>query len=1175
MIGSKLGHFEIESMLAEGGMGIIYRATHSVIGKKAAIKVLTERYSQDRNMIKRLHREARAVNQIGHPNIIDIFDFGQTPDGREYFVMEYVPGPTLAQVLRDKQRLGWSYIHPLLSQTLDALSAIHDLGFIHRDIKPDNILVIEQEGGRLWTKLLDFGIARSMDMGPDGERLTSAGSVMGTPEYVSPEQIRGRDVDGRADIYAVGVMLFEMIMGEIPYKAGHSEQIISLLMAHLKEPIPPMDGIPVELEIPAFVPAAVTKALAKEPGDRFADAREFAAALEIDLGPGSTGSGVYAPLSEEQVAAMEKSLRMPRVTASANTDNATTLEYNGPKPEPAVTGLGHAPETEVLQVAAPASSSTRKLIPPLVVLVLAIAAIGAFFLLKSDSKSTDAARKDEQSAETSKKKKKKRRKKKAAAELNLPDTYSRVRQVLKQGLRNPRADIRRICVKGIGELRLKDDLVLLTATLKDDPDRSVQSATALAIAYLGDAGGVDALREVYKRSNRSLQVWLDDALMRLNQPDGRKRLRAALKAKDKAIRFQASLALGEAGDQAAAAVLKSSARDAATLNRQTLIAILGTLARLGHKESFASLEKALASSDRIMKLGAAEALARLGNEAVAPALKTMLKGKDTPSRLVAAKILASLGDYTGLDVLVKATHSKDEVNRQLAAEGLGSVNDKAALHPLAAALDDKAWLVKATAAKSLARILAAMPTALVRRSQDWLKTALANREWSVRHAAVGISSEMDPELAVSLLGWAMRDKDARIRTAAVASLSKLRSKKAIPLLTHALDDKSADVRRSAARALGELGHKKKVAAALHAAVRDKDPAVGVAAAGSLLAMGDTSYLKDLKRAARAKNPKLRKAAVIALGKWKSPKADEELTKALGDRSADVRFAAATQLASRGKKLPKVVATLRGALGKGGGKDREALAALAKLGLDPSKEIQRMAKAKAMDQRRDSMEAAALMPPTTALVVLRVGVKDPDAQVRLAAAGSLAKLAPTTPAAARLLRNLTRDSDAAVRVLAALGVAKVGKAQASPDMGKVKPVKAAPLPKRAPRPKPKTQPRGAPKQLFVEDTDKQGKYKYHVSQAAVATSRGMYKLALMHLRKAKRHSNESALAFEFGYQHLKLALNDLNTNKKRARKHLKKARGFFKKYLARAPGGKLAPRAKKGLADVKRLKKQVK
>ncbi len=1169
MIGSELGHFKIDAMIAEGGMGIIYKATHSVIGKQAAIKVLTKKYSRDKNMIKRLHREARAVNKIGHPNIIDIFDFGQTEDGREYFVMEYVPGMTLAQVLTKRKRLKWPYIHSVLSQTLDALSAIHDLGFIHRDIKPDNILVIEQEGGRLWTKLLDFGIARSMEMGPDGERLTSAGSMMGTPEYVSPEQIRGRDVDGRADLYAVGVMLFEMVMGEIPYKAGHSEQIISLLMAHLKEPIPPMEDIPVELEIPAFVPAAVTRALSKDPADRFAGAREFAAALEIEIGPGSSGSGVYAPLTEEQVEAMEKSLRMPRVTASTDAESAPTLEYSAP----AITGVGQAPP-DTDKIPSPVrTSSGRKLIPPLVVLVLSMAAIGIFFLLKDGDKPKPGEQKNP-AARVDEPKKTPKALPRVAVKVDLPATYSRVRQVLKKGLRNPRADIRRVCVKGIGELRLRDDLTLLATMLKDDPDRSVQSATALAIAYLGDAGGADAIREVYKSSNQSLKVWLDDALMRLNQADGRKRLRAALKSKDKAVRFQAALALGEAGDRAAMAVLRNSASEAATVNRQTLVAILGTLARLGHPDAYKSLEKALTSADRIMKLGAAEALARLGNEQVVPALQGMLKDKDMLARLVAAKVLATLGDYSGLEALASATRSKEEVNRRMGAEGLGSINDKAALPPLAAALDDKSGLVKATAAESLARILASMPSALVRRSQDWLKTALANREWSVRHAAVGITSEMDPELAVSLLGWAMRDKDARIRSAAVASLGKLRSDKAIPLLTHALDDKSADVRRTAASALGRLGVKK-VADVLHTAVRDTSPAVGVAAAGSLLAMGDTSYVKDLKRAAKARNPKLRKAAITALGKWKAAEADKLLVAALDDRSGDVRFAAATQLAQRGKKTPKVVEVLRAAVGKGGGREREALAALAKLGLDPSKEIQRLAKAKAAGQRKSSMEAAALMPAAKALAVLRVGAKDPVANVRLAAAGSLARLAPKHADAARLLRTMTRDPDGAVRVLAAIGLARVGKARARPDMGKVKPVKAAPLPTRKPKPKPKVSPKGAPRPLFVEDTDKQKLYKYHVSQAAVATSRGKYKLALRHLNKAKRNSNEPALAFEFGFQHLKLAIGLINTDKRKARKHLGKARGHFNQYLKRAPGGTLAPKAKKGLADVKRLKKQVK
>ena len=1164
MIGSQLGHFKIDGQIAEGGMGVIYRATHTVIGKKAAIKVLSERYSRDKNMIKRLHREARAVNRIGHPNIIDIFDFGQTADQREYFVMEYVPGLTLSQVLAQRKRIPWSYISSVLAQTLDALSAIHELDFIHRDIKPDNILVIEQEGGKLWTKLLDFGITRSMEMGPDGERLTSAGSVMGTPEYVSPEQIRGREVDGRADLYAVGVMLFEMVMGELPFKAGHSEQIISLLMAHLKEPIPPLENIPAELEIPSFVPAAVHKALAKDPEERFSDAREFAAALEIEIGPGSTGSGVYAPLTEEQAAAMEQSLRMPRVSET----NAATIDAA----VPALTGMGQSPSTEQIATA-PAAPSKLRLVAPLVVLLLAGVAIAIFFLVRP-GQPPDAATKQTGSAKSQQPgKKKSLSRRPIAARVDLPATYSNVRKVLKQGLRNPRADIRQICVKGIGEFRSRDDLALLSSTLKDDPDRSVQSATALAIALVGDAGAADTLRDVHKRSNQLLQVWLDDALLRLRLEDGRKRLRDALKAEDKAVRFQASLALGEAGDMAALPVLEATAREGATLNRQMLIALLGTMARLGHKESYKSLEKALASSDRVMKLGAAEALARLGNDKALPALQTMLKGADSASRLVSAKILASLGDYSGLTALTEAVGSRDESTRRLGCDGLGSVNDKAALRPLAAALEDSSWLVKATAAESLARILSQMPTALVRRSQDWVKTALTNREWAVRHAAVGISSEMDPELAVSLLGWALRDNDVRVRSAAIASLGRLRSSRALPLLTHALEDKSADVRRNAARALGKLGDKKS-SEALHTAVRDQSPTVGVAAAGSLLAMGDATYVKDLRRAARAKKPQLRAAAVAALGKWKAPEADKLLTRALQDRSREVRFAAAIQLATRGKKSPGVITVLRTAIGKGGQQARRALAALSSLGIDPTEEIRKLARAKGAEQRKHSMESAALLPTTSALAVLRSGAKDPSPAVRLAAAGGLARLAPRDRAAAHLLRGLQKDSSPAVQALAAIGLARLGKASARPNMGKVQPVKAAPLPKMKPRPKPRVQARVSSRRpLFVEDTNKQKLYKYHVSQAAVATSRGKYKLALKHLRKAKKHANEAALAFDFGYQHLKLAIDNIST-KRVARKHLKKARTYFRRYLNRAPAGKLAPRARKGLADVKRLRKQL-
>ncbi|MFH1129856.1 MAG: serine/threonine-protein kinase, partial [Pseudomonadota bacterium] len=278
LIGTLLGNFCIEEQIAKGGMGLIYRAVHSVIGRRAAIKVLTEKYSNDRTMIKRLHREARAVNRVGHPNIVDIFDFGRTTDDREYFVMEYLDGESLAHVLEKNATLNWDFCSQLLTQILGALAAAHELGIVHRDVKPENIMVVPQEDGTIIAKILDFGIAKSVGVGPDGEHLTQAGSVMGTPEYIAPEQIRGKKVDGRADLYAVGIILFELLTGRRPFEG---DTVIQTLLAHLKQE-PPIAEPPKNLGIPDHVPMVIQKALAKDPEGRYPDAISFAKALGLE-----------------------------------------------------------------------------------------------------------------------------------------------------------------------------------------------------------------------------------------------------------------------------------------------------------------------------------------------------------------------------------------------------------------------------------------------------------------------------------------------------------------------------------------------------------------------------------------------------------------------------------------------------------------------------------------------------------------------------------------------------------------------------------------------------------------------------------------------------------------------------------------------------------------------------
>jgi len=1183
LIGAQLGHFQIEELIAEGGMGLIYRARHNIIGKLAAIKVLSEKYSSDKNMIKRLHREARAVNRIAHPNIIDIFDFGQTPDGREYFVMEYVPGKNLAEILMDRGRLEWSWIAPVLTQTLDALAAIHELGFIHRDIKPENLLVIEREGGRNWVKLLDFGITRSTGLGPDAERLTSAGSVMGTPEYVAPEQVRGKEVDGRVDLYAVGVMLFEMVMGERPFE---HEEIISLLMSHLRDPIPPMDHIPPHLGVPEQVPDVVRRAMAKDPAERFPTALEFAMALDLELSTG-IDSGSHPPLSEE--AREEIRQRMEAVPASPIAATEPGAGVPPPPAAPVAIAATAAPQAQAApttvdlmperpRVARGGAGRLALYLIPIVMLVLSGGAIAAYLMKGRGGPDGDNQRPiavkppttDQTGADGG-------GEKGEPGAMDLPALYDRVRKVLRQGTNESVPPVRRISARGLGELRDREALPVLTSLLLSDPERPVQAASALAIAKLGPSEqAVEALRKARGRSDEVTAVWMDEALMQLDRPEGRAALVKSLGSRNKDVRFQAAMALGEAGDSAALKPLQAVAGEAATLGTQTVMALLGTLARLGHEASLASLRKAAVSQDQVAKLGAAEALARLGDEVAITTLGAIVKGGQGTNRLVAAKVLAGLGDYRGLGPMTEAVKAGDEMLRRMGAEALGSVSDMSALRPLQAALDDKSWLVRSTAAESLARILSQMPTARIKRSQDWLRTALANRDWSVRYTAAGISSEMDPELAVSLLGWALKDEDPRVRRQAVASLGRLRSRKAVALLTHALSDDDPKVRKGAASALGGAGDKA-AADALFAAVQDSSPGVGISAAGALARLGHDTYVEDLKKAARLKDPKLRRDAIEALGRWESPRAEPLLREGLKDRDAGVRLEAALQLAARDKKSPEAVDALEKSMDRPGDDGKRALAALSKLGISTTATVKKLAASRNTAARIKAMESTPQLPTADALALLRAGAKDRKPRVRLAAAGALAKLSAKQKGAAPLLRILAADQDDGVRTRANLALAKLGKAAGQLDMGKVKPVKAAPLPERA-APEQADAKKGAnPRKYrpaaFLEDTSQARQFKYHFTRAAVAASTGNYARALSHLKKAQRHSKQNTVVFEMAVVHLKMAIKKRGSAPDQARKHLLLAKRYFQHFLRKAPTSKQAPKAKTGLREVEQLLKR--
>ncbi|MCA9606882.1 MAG: serine/threonine protein kinase [Myxococcales bacterium] len=299
LIGVELdGRFRLLDELGEGAMGKVYRAQRLTEAGFAAIKVLNEDCSAQPDLRERFEREARALFGLSHPHILDVQDYGLTPDGRPYLVMELLEGQSLEDmvenaVLPPEQALA------LGRQVIEGLAFAHAQGVLHRDLKSENVFVTRRPDGTYHAKLLDFGLVKFMDdeRWGLGRKLTIAGSVMGSPAYMSPEQATGGQVDARADVYSAGVVLYELVTGRWPFEY---ESRSDMLRAHLIEPPPAIAGAREGLACRPELEAIVRKALAKDADDRFADAREMLTALDAIPPPAAwldVQAGQRAPLA--------------------------------------------------------------------------------------------------------------------------------------------------------------------------------------------------------------------------------------------------------------------------------------------------------------------------------------------------------------------------------------------------------------------------------------------------------------------------------------------------------------------------------------------------------------------------------------------------------------------------------------------------------------------------------------------------------------------------------------------------------------------------------------------------------------------------------------------------------------------------------------------------------------
>jgi serine/threonine protein kinase len=321
-----VGSYRILRKIGSGGMGAVYVAEHTLIGRQAAIKVLHHEMSHRKNLVTRFFNEARAATAVKHPGIVEIYDFGYHTDGSAYIVMEYLEGETLAARLHRTGTLPAARAAVLGRQVAGALGAAHAKRIVHRDLKPENIFIVRDpdivDGER--TKLLDFGIAKLVAGDRRGMSKTRTGEVMGTPTYMSPEQSKGAgNVDARTDLYALGCILFEMVCGRPPFVAEGGGEVIA---QHILVPVPAPSSIaPVTPELEQFL----LRALAKDPADRFQSAEEMSAALQVAVPAGSSPLASAA----SRAPAHGRSPASPQVTtlsgAHSTTRSAPTTRMRG------------------------------------------------------------------------------------------------------------------------------------------------------------------------------------------------------------------------------------------------------------------------------------------------------------------------------------------------------------------------------------------------------------------------------------------------------------------------------------------------------------------------------------------------------------------------------------------------------------------------------------------------------------------------------------------------------------------------------------------------------------------------------------------------------------------------------------------------------------------------------
>jgi serine/threonine-protein kinase len=355
--------YHIVKKLGEGGMGAVYLGEHVKMRRKSAIKVMASSMASDPEAIARFNREAANAARINHPNVCAIYDFGETPDGLIYLAMEFIEGESLGDVLDREGTLPPARALSILRQTADALQAAHDLGIVHRDLKPDNIMLSRGKGGADVVMVVDFGIAKAMS-GEEGQQVTKTGLVVGTPEYMSPEQLSGDVLDGRSDLYSLALVFYRTLTGTFPFPSESSQE---MMIKRLTDEPQPLDVARPGAGHPAALQQVMDRALARMPRDRYASAVQFAQ-------DAATAAAGWAPSGGAGAEAATQIISATSGGSDATIQLAPTQVRGSPGPAPARPPAGPATPTTPRPITSPPMPGKKK--TPVLAIAAAVIVLG-------------------------------------------------------------------------------------------------------------------------------------------------------------------------------------------------------------------------------------------------------------------------------------------------------------------------------------------------------------------------------------------------------------------------------------------------------------------------------------------------------------------------------------------------------------------------------------------------------------------------------------------------------------------------------------------------------------------------------------------------------------------------------------------------------------------------------